>query len=372
MGTGMQTNESTQPTTAATWTQRSVSFDVKDDNPDDECQPFITSQQAKDEEERSKNSLWSGPRSCVLVKALCYLALFAIVYICVIFSLPLCPVEWDPRPLLFHLKLPKSGSSSVDFTLLMYSVLRPSHRCVSKDVFHTFLHFDWSYIESVEKSDHPQVLASLRDPVDRAVSHFYYIQLQDFTRNLRMRNQSFSEFIRDPLSMMEVGDVWRDGMASVAWLTGNTRSDSWVIRGSDSLSYLERAERLHENVTETCLLAAKRLEQLAWFGLLEEPVRSSRMLSDYLGNWATLHHRTNTNAKKPRVVLSAGERAFVESLMPMDAWLYKYAQRLFEARWAHFVLGHELGAPRMPAFPPQTEGTLLPSGDVLVTSGYAE
>lgn len=347
-------------------------METQDNHSDDELQPFILGSKATDDEggrgrkkraHRAMAKLY-GPAA----KALFCFALFIIAYICLIFGFP---QDWDPRPFLFHLKVPKTGSSSLDFTLGMYTFMRPWNRCICKTLFTDFFHFDWSYIESVEKSDHPRVVASFRDPVDRAMSHFSYIQLQDFTRHLRMRNQSFSEFIRDPLSLMEAEEVWRDGMAGVAWLTGNTRSDGWVVRGPDSLSYLERAERLHRNITETCLLAARRLEQLAWFGLLEEPVRSGRMLSDYLGRWATIQSRFNTNTKKRRISLGADERAFVESLMPMDVWLYKYAQRLFERRWAHLVLGHEFVLPHMPPFPPQRKVNLLPSGNVLVTSGYA-
>ena len=170
--------------------------------------------------------------------------------------------------------------------------------------------------------------------------------------------------------MMEAGDVWRDGMAGVAWLTGNMPDDSWVIRGPDSSSYRDRTANLHRNVTQTCVLASKRLEQLAWFGLLEEPTKSMKMLSGYLGRWATLRHRTNTNAHKPRVVLDAEERAFVESLMPMDVWLFKYARRLFEARWAHFVIGDgDVVVPQLPPCPPQKQVHIEPNGDVLVTRG---
>ena len=154
-------------TSEPTLTERSVSFKVRD-HPDAELQPFISSAKAKNEERRSQTSYWSG-RLCVLAKVFTFLVLFVIVYVCVIFGFPL---EWDPRPLLFHLKIPKSGSSSLDFTLELYEVLRPWNRCVSKDMFHDFLHFDWSYIEAVARTDHPRLVATFRDPVDRAVSHF--------------------------------------------------------------------------------------------------------------------------------------------------------------------------------------------------------
>ena len=41
-----------------------------------------------------------------------------------------------------------------------------------------------------------------------------------WTADSRMRNQTLSEYLNDPVSMLETRDVWQDGQAGVSWLTG--------------------------------------------------------------------------------------------------------------------------------------------------------
>ena len=53
----------------------------------------------------------------------------------------------------------------------------------------------------------------------------------------------------------------------------------------------------------------------------------------------------------------------IENLIPMDMWLYKYAQRLFQARWKWFKTGIYLE----PTYPPYPGKASVGRDNVLLT-----
>ena len=82
-------------------------------------------------------------------------------------------------------------------------------------------HFDWTVIQCMcDEGVQVAPLVLLRDPIRRAVSHFYFMKTLPWSEGTRMRNQTLSEFLNDPASMLESRDVWQDGQAAVSWLSG--------------------------------------------------------------------------------------------------------------------------------------------------------
>ena len=73
-------------------------------------------------------------------------------------------------------------------------------------------HFDWTFMNKMEKRGQQMApLIMLRDPITRAVSHFYFAKRLPWTKGLRFRNQTLSEYLDDPDSMLNTRDVWQDG-----------------------------------------------------------------------------------------------------------------------------------------------------------------
>ena len=46
-------------------------------------------------------------------------------------------------------------------------------------------HFDWSYIQTHYAND--DVVTLLRDPADRAISHFHFMQKLSWTKTMKIR-----------------------------------------------------------------------------------------------------------------------------------------------------------------------------------------
>lgn len=58
-------------------------------------------------------------------------------------------------------------------------------------------------------------------------------------------------------------------------------------------------------------------------------------------------HRHQTGIKK---IVSERDRQIIESLIPNDMWVYKYAQLMFEARWKQYKTGLYV-KPELPPIP---------------------
>ena len=78
-----------------------------------------------------------------------------------------------------------------------------------------FKHFDWTEVEKVESyGTKTAPIVVLRDPIDRFVSDFYYSRKMFYTSDCKMRNQTLSEYLADPDSMLECQGIWFDGHVS--------------------------------------------------------------------------------------------------------------------------------------------------------------
>ena len=76
-------------------------------------------------------------------------------------------------------------------------------------------HFDWTEVEKVEShgiKTAPVVL--LRNPIDRFVSSFYYSKHMPLQSHFKKSNQTLSEYLADPESMLQSQQIWFDGHVS--------------------------------------------------------------------------------------------------------------------------------------------------------------
>ena len=203
-------------------------------------------------------------------------------------------------------------------------------------------HFDWSEIEKVRewRDNLPvEVVTMLRHPVQRAVSHFYYWKTLNFTEGTKIVNQTLSEYLfeGDVQNLLDTRDIWQDGQGGVSWLTG-THIAGWVVP-KITKTMIENREYQALNITAMLPLAASRLRETKWFGILEDLNRSMILLQHAfnLSEVPTLPTENRNKHKKPRV--TEEEMKALESLIPQDMWLYDYAKILFEARWKEFQTG---------------------------------
>merc|ERR1712227_653112 len=105
---------------------------------------------------------------------------------------------------------------------------------------------------------------------------------------------------------------------------------------------LDHVELLNADFNRTIQIAADRIDQLYWVGILEESTRSMELLSHQLGYnkrivlpRARTHTETHASSAKP----SESDLEKLTSLMPHDIWIYNYAKSVFEARYTHFKTG---------------------------------
>jgi hypothetical protein len=240
-----------------------------------------------------------------------------------------------------------------------------------------FNHFDWSYIEmhhAGKKNSHENdrrlkrlpivkrveghadvgrtadVITFLRHPVSRSISQFYFGQTLPWARkqNSKFLHQTIEEYVHD------VSKDWfqplSDGEGGVDFLAGIFH-DGWVM--TDQVES-EAKDYLRHNKTAACLLAAQRLEQTVWFGLLEDVERSMKLLQISLGLDQTPVLPQRNAAKHEYPVPSDEIKMEIERQLPKDMWLYEFAKRLFEARWNYFMPDdgeHEYIPPELPPLP---------------------
>jgi hypothetical protein len=230
-------------------------------------------------------------------------------------------------------------------------------------------HFDWSAIEKMGTvGDKIEVVTMLREPVARAISHFYFARGLDWTKGAPIRKQNLTQYLQSSKqNLLDTRDIWQDGQAAVSWLTG-THIGSWVGIPKDQV---EERERRAQDSVAMCHLAANRLEQTKWFGLLEESDRSMELLQhafNLLERPSLPHnnrHKNNGSARLKRNPAAEEDKGgnhkndnpateednkCLASLMPQDIWLYEYAKLLFEARWTEYKTGI-YQAPERPPLP---------------------
>ena len=239
--------------------------------------------------------------------------------------------KWVKSHALVFLHIAKCGGTSFDAT--MYEICKSiKARYIGRR------HFDWSYIDTVQK---PDVLVLLREPVSRAVSHFHWNTKIGVFKTMKI----ISDCLRTPQTVLEARDFWQDGQAAVMWLTG-THIANWV--GGIKFNQIEAREIQSLDHKTLCTLATDRLKQTLWFGFISDQERSLEMLQWQLGYNTTIKLLLRNTTPHPNITLE--DQKILESLMPMDLWLYNYAKLLFEARWQQYKTGI-FREPELPPFP---------------------
>jgi len=197
-------------------------------------------------------------------------------------------------------------------------------------------HFDWSVVQKMTRDYSKNslvdiyVVTVLRHPVDRAISHFYFAKRMRGV--IALKNVTLEEYLADFPLMMENRGIWQDGQAGVSWLTGTHIGWSWVLHYG-SHTDIDQIEAKTLNFRKMMVLAADRLESTFWFGISEEMDNSIKLLKQQLPNAANQNFSLPQYNKNPSYdEASEDTRARLQSLMPMDMWLYEYAVRLFHAR----------------------------------------
>ena len=229
--------------------------------------------------------------------------------------------------LLVHLHIGKNGGTSLDG--LLRKLAAETHQ-----KYRGFRHFDWSYVETLNPAT-THVFTMLRNPVQRAISHYYSAKI--WMKNQQLKATTLQEYLNNTNLILQTRTIWMDGQAGVSWLTG-THTEEWVI-GKLNTSEVKRREDMYTNATALCLLAADRLDQTRWFGILEELPESMELLRLEMGLNETPSLPEGNKNPKPRPVVGEWEHQALASLMPMDMWLYEYGKLLFEARRQAFKSG---------------------------------
>ena len=171
------------------------------------------------------------------------------------------------------------------------------------------------------------------------------------------------EYMKDDLSRQSFMFPLTDGDAGTRYLAGTMNNNDWMSTDRDDNS--DAKVYLRQNKTAAILLAAKRLDQTVWFGLLEEKERSLKLLQLNLGlEKAPSLPKANAAKTGTNPQPSETTKKLIEAYLPQDMWLYEYAKRLFEARWNYFA-GETKGIyvhPELPPLPDFTQTPLLHVG----------
>ncbi len=98
-------------------------------------------------------------------------------------------------------------------------------------------HYDWSYIQDIQKQGVKVApLVMLRHPVQRAISHFHFAKTLAWTKGMKIRTLSLSEYLKNPKEMLNTRGVWQDGQAAVSWLTG-THLGNWAANTTNNFGF---------------------------------------------------------------------------------------------------------------------------------------
>lgn len=239
---------------------------------------------------------------------------------------------------IYFLHIGKCGGTSFD--LMMKEVCREINV-----KYIGFCHFDYSYIET-EGTPQKDIdfVTILRHPVSRAYSQFHFSQTLDWTKGLLMRNQTFSEHIRDKESIKEYSQALADGESGFWWLCG-IHPGNWVLSDDTNQEY---KSTLLKDKKERLILAARNLDKTIWFGILEDTQRSMELLKHTLG-LERIPDLPKRNVTKKYQPIRQDDIEIVEEYLKGDIWLYKYSLLLFEARWDAYK-GNPYVHPELPNF----------------------
>lgn len=237
----------------------------------------------------------------------------------------------DTNNTIFFLHIGKCGGTSVDG---LFRRLTKKRTWFPKRKYIGNHHFDWSIFEHrpFDPLTNADVISMLRNPLNRAKSQFYYSKRLPWAikSNATFLRQTFDEYVMNPTG----GYTQPLENTALMFLTGSYPPGSFVQTFNKDNKRRKEMD-MNSNKKKFCQLAADHLDQMIWFGLLEEIPRSIRMLKLSLNmtDSAIEFPRANQGNKRYNETTSPEVIYRLESYLAMDLWLYDYAKVLFEARW---------------------------------------
>jgi hypothetical protein len=172
----------------------------------------------------------------------------------------------------------------------------------------------------------------LRNPIEQVMSFYQYVR-HDPSHYLHhpvaTRRMSLDDFVRHPAI---VPHIWNPQVHALTWDAGLV---SWDPAGVELAGRGVVPDPLLVN------LARQRLEQFAFVGLTERMADSLRLLC-HLFEWEEFPAvpRLNASARPSQAnALPDETRYAIQEVTELDAELYRYAQRIFDARFQQFEEG---------------------------------
>lgn len=217
-----------------------------------------------------------------------------------------------PPPYVF-LHIGKTGGTTLDSALSAANVRYVGHR-----------HFDWSWIQMHYPAH--RVLIVLRDPIQRAISQFYFTRRLSWTAGMKIRRLTLDEYFTDYKEMLDTRGVWQDGEAGMSWIAG-THIAQWVAK-DDRVSINSR-EKLEVNSSAMCKLVEERIRGAFWIGFTETLNSDVAALGNLIG--VSLHAGQHNVNQHPTTTSQATINK-ISALTTMDQWVYKNAKLLVKNR----------------------------------------
>ncbi len=245
---------------------------------------------------------------------------------------------------LYFLHIPKAAGTSVISWLKRVSGMRTCPEglwsfLLQKDIseireYELYCGHFYGYLDEY-LNKRLDTVTFLRNPVDRAYSHFRHI-LRDthhyFYERVR-QHASFKEFMLDPVTQPLVKNFQVRALSS--------RFEPWVIWNNAQADSLPRysLEQYIETqddgltVSEALFIAKDVLLRCKTFGIVERMADSTYLMAYELGvNPHEGIERLNVDQVNPRLNISQDEWRILANLLKADMELYEFALRIFDAR----------------------------------------
>jgi hypothetical protein len=239
------------------------------------------------------------------------------------------------RP-VFFLHIPKTAGVSL-VTLLQSKfdeaevLVPPNHSAdgITPEELDTYqfvaLHAYAAYIERFARR--PVVLTMLREPIDRALSHYYFMNTTPFER-LPLNQQGPFKRAHESENLLDYLEKWPE--------------DAAAQLGNLQVGFLSRADWVNQDFgkgRDPLELAKENLAKFEFVGILERFWESLSLLA-YLFNWAPLEGgpRINVTARRPSVgEVDEKTLTLLKQLNELDLELYRTACTIFDERWAKMI-----------------------------------
>lgn len=177
----------------------------------------------------------------------------------------------------------------------------------------------------------PRIVTFLRDPIDRAVSTYYFLRQRSddsYARYTESSERARASSLARGCSLLEF--ITSESKTAAAHL-GNVQT--WYLSSQGI-----RRGRYRDVCVEDVEIAQRNLERCTSFGLVERSDESVNMISRSLG-WAPFASLPHANQTQNRLAVSNLDQATKDALhefTKLDRQLYCFARQLFEERWKSF------------------------------------